>query len=77
MVSFRTVAEKMTKQELMDWSNHRLNLVLTKNMSKIEMGSKILTASRKQGVKMAQIKEEFDEIYHARTGKHLICVFNR
>jgi hypothetical protein len=37
MVSFRTMAEKITKQELMNWAEQRLNLVLTKNMTKIEM----------------------------------------
>lgn len=77
MVNFRNIAEKMTKQELLTWSEQRLNLILTKNMTKIEMGSKIMSSARKQGVKMNDIKAEFDDIYYARTGKHLLCVFNK
>lgn len=77
MVSFRTMAEKMTKQELMNWAEQRLNLALTKNMTKIEIESKIMSGARKQGVKINDIKNEFNDIYHARTGKYLLCVFNK
>ena len=58
MVSFRTMAEKMTKQELMTWAEQRLNLVLTKNMTKIEMESQIMSGARKQGVKINNIKTD-------------------
>jgi len=58
MVSFRTMAEKMTKQELMTWAEQRLNLALTKNMTKIEMESQIMSGARKQGVKINNIKTD-------------------
>ena len=71
------MAEKMTKQELMTWAEQRLNLALTKNMTKIEMESQIMSGARKQGVKINDIKIEFNDIYHDRTGKYLLCVFNK
>lgn len=70
MVSFRTVADKMLKKELINWAEERLNLKLTMNDTKTGMGSHIMRYLQETKIMpRGQATKELAQIYYLRTGK--------
>lgn len=72
MVSFRRVADKMLKRELIQWAEKRLNLILPTSLTKTGMGSRIMVyLSDTKIMPRGQATQELQHIYYLRTGKNI------